>query len=537
MVLSFVEVVMPGDNLAQFKQILANLPEDRRKRLYDRLHAMPASQREAFINDFTRKYLSGQRKHPSKKTGTQTKGTQSGKKPSSPNGSVQKKSHPASGQTQKKSQPASGQTQKKTQPASGQKKAVPAEGHKKSAPVSGQKKPVSSNNQPQKKHSSPAVKHDQDKQGSYAKNHPSQAKAAPVQKKEPVTQKSEHEQKALKKPVNKKPVPAPKKIGKKPVEAPQEIEPEHINAEPIRVIEEPKEPPRSKEASLQSVAIGILMALLIIGFGYIIYLFNKQSIDRKFNQMFGMPAEETIATTPEGLGIIGSEPEFVPSDTPTPVPATPTPTPITLKEDHPDLTGKVIVIDPGHQEVPNTEKETAIKGSSAEKDKATSGATGVDSGAKEYELTLQYALVLKEYLEGCGAKVILTRDTNDADISNIERAKIATDSNADLFIRLHADSAPESNISGVKVYVPSTGKFSKTAVKDGTKLAELVANEIGSTSLGVVQSNMYTGLNYADSVKSYQLVVGYLSNSNDDALITNSETPYKVAVAISEFLR
>ena len=38
---------MPGDNLAQFKQILANLPEDRRKRLYDRLHAMPASQREA----------------------------------------------------------------------------------------------------------------------------------------------------------------------------------------------------------------------------------------------------------------------------------------------------------------------------------------------------------------------------------------------------------------------------------------------------------------------------------------------------------
>ncbi|MBR4914824.1 MAG: N-acetylmuramoyl-L-alanine amidase [Clostridiales bacterium] len=510
---------MPGDNLAQFKQILANLPEDRRKRLYDRLHAMPASQREAFINDFTRKYLSGQRKHPSKKTGTQTKGTQTGKKPSSPNGNVQKKAQPSNGQPQKKAQPANAQ--------------------KKAAPANGQKKPSPSNNQPQKKHPSPAAKNIQGKQGSNVKKHPDQAKAAPVQKKEPAPQKAEHEQRAItpKKPVNKKPIPAPKKIEKLPVEAPQEIEPEHINVEPIRVVEEPKEPPRSKEASLQSVAIGVLMALLIIGFGYIIYLFNKQSIDRKFNQMFGMPAEETIATTPEGLGIIGSEPDFVPTDTPTPVPATPTPTPITLKEDHPDLKGKVIVIDPGHQEVPNTEKETAIKGSSAEKDKATSGAVGVDSGAKEYELTLQYALVLREYLEGCGAKVILTRDTNDADISNIERAKVATDSKADYFIRLHADSAPSGDISGVKVYVPSTGKFSKTAVKDGTKLAELVANEIGSTSLGVVQSNMYTGLNYADSVKSYQLVVGYLSNSNDDSLITNSETPYKVAVAISEFLR
>ena len=95
---------MPGDNLAQFKQILANLPEDRRKRLYDRLHAMPASQREAFISDFTRKYLSGQRKHPSKKTGTQVKANVSGKKPSSPNGSAQKKAQPAN--AQKKAQPA-----------------------------------------------------------------------------------------------------------------------------------------------------------------------------------------------------------------------------------------------------------------------------------------------------------------------------------------------------------------------------------------------------------------------------------------------
>ncbi len=210
---------------------------------------------------------------------------------------------------------------------------------------------------------------------------------------------------------------------------------------------------------------------------------------------------------------------------------------IDIKEDHPDLKGKVIVIDPGHQENPNTELEKVYKGSTAEKDKATSGAVGVNSGAKEYELTLQYALVLREYLEGCGAKVILTRDSNDADISNIERAKIATDNKADCFIRLHADSAPENDIKGVKVYVPSTGSYSKNAVKEGKKLAELVAEEIGSTSLGVVQSNMYTGLNYADSVKSYQLVVGYLSNSDDDALVTNSETPYKVAVAISEFLK
>lgn len=496
MVLSLMEVIMPEDNLAQFKKILANLPEDRRKRLYDRLHAMPASQREAFINDFTRKYLSGQRKHPSKKTGTKVKANVSGKKPSSPNASSQKKSKPADGQA------------KKAQPANGQKK-------------------PSASGKPQDKHPSPAVRNKYpDKHGTEIK-HPVQSKAT-----KPTSAQAKQPQKAE----SKKPAPL-FKFDRKPVKAPAEIEPELINAEPVIIEEEPKEPPRSKEASLQSAAIGVLVALLIIGLGYIVYLFNKQKIDRNFNKMFGMTAEETIATTPDGLGIIGSEPEFIPSDTPTPVPATPTPTPITLKEDHPDLTGKVIVIDPGHQEVPNTELEKVYKGSTAEKDKATSGAVGVNSGAKEYELTLQYALVLREYLEGCGAKVILTRDSNDADISNIERAKIATDNKADCFIRLHADSAPESDIKGVKVYVPSTGSYSKNAVKEGKKLADLVAEHIGSTSLGVVQSNMYTGLNYADSVKSYQLVVGYLSNSDDDALVTDSETPYKTAVAISEFLR
>ena len=480
---------MPEDNLAQFKKILANLPEDRRKRLYDRLHAMPASQREAFINDFTRKYLSGQRKHPSKKTGTQVKANVSGKKPSSPNASSQKKSKPSTVQT------------------------------KKPQPANGQKKPSASGN-PQDKHPSPAVRNKApDKHGTEIK-HPVQSKAS-----KPKSAPAKQPQKAE----SKKPAPL-FKFDRKP-------EPELINAVPVIIEEEPKEPPRSKEASLQSAAIGVLVALLIIGLGYIVYLFNKQKIDRNFNKMFGMTAEETIATTPDGLGIIGSEPTFVPSDTPTPVPATPTPTPITLKEDHPDLTGKVIVIDPGHQEVPNTELEKVYKGSTAEKDKATSGAVGVNSGAKEYELTLQYALVLREYLEGCGAKVILTRDSNDADISNIERAKIATDNKADCFIRLHADSAPESDIKGVKVYVPSTGSYSKNAVKEGKKLADLVAEHIGSTSIGVVQSNMYTGLNYADSVKSYQLVVGYLSNSDDDALVTDSETPYKTAVAISEFLR
>ena len=503
---------MPEDNLAQFKQILSKLPEDKRKRLYDRLHAMPPAQREAFIADYTRKYKSGQRKHPSSKNASQIKGQASAKKTALSNEHGQKTKIDPKKQANAKTdakKPAPTKADPKKHAPSQQdphKKNAPSQAdHKKSAPAKADQ---------QKKQSAPSGKNPQ--KGSPAKKPGSLValsgrNASPVPKKKHEIEKKEPEI---------------------DIEA---IEEELANLKPIE--EEVKEPPTTKEASLHSVAIGAIIALIIVGLGYFIYLFNKTSIDKKFNQMFGMP-DETFATTPSSLGIEGSEPSRqFPTDTPTPIPPTPTPKPVTLKEDHPDLKGKVIVIDPGHQAEANMEKENAIKNSFAEKDKATTGAVGVDSGAKEYEVTLTYAQVLKEYLEGCGAKVILTRDSNEANISNIERAKVATDNNADYFIRLHADSAPDSEISGVKVYVPSTGKYSKSAVKEGNKLAELVAKEIGSTSLGTVQSNMYTGLNYADSVKSYQLVIGYLSNSNDDAIITNSETPYKVAVAISEFMR
>ena len=491
---------MPEDNLAQFKQILSKLPEDKRKRLYDRLHAMPPAQREAFIADYTRKYKSGQRKHPSSKNASQVKGQAPAKK------AVSSNEHGQKTKTDPKKQANAKADAKKHAPSQQDphKKHVPSQAdHKKSAPVKADqhKKAAPSGKNPQK--GSPAKK-------------PSSLAVSSGRKVAPIKKKHEIEK-------------------QQPIDI-EAVEEELANLKPIE--EEAKEPPTTKEASLQSAAIGALIALVIIGLCYFVYLFNKPSMDKKFNQMFGMPAEETLASTPDSLGIEGSEPvRQFPTDTPTPIPPSPTPKPVTLKEDHPDLKGKVIVIDPGHQAVADTELENAIKGSSAEKDKATTGAVGVDSGAKEYQFTLRYAQVLKEYLEGCGAKVILTRDSNEANISNIERAKIATDNNATCFIRLHADSAPDSEISGVKVYVPSSGKYSKSAVKDGNKLAELVAKEIGSTSLGTVQSNMYTGLNYADSVKSYQLVIGYLSNSKDDAIITDSETPYKVAVAVSEFLR
>lgn len=299
---------------------------------------------------------------------------------------------------------------------------------------------------------------------------------------------------------------------------------------------EPDKKEKKKDTSVQSIFAGLLAAILIVGLFYFVYVFNKTAMDKKFNQMFGMPADETFASETDESGIMGPEPRSFPTDTPTPVPSSPTPTPVPVPIDHPDLSGLVIVIDPGHQQDYDHDLEEIGAGTSAEKEKATPGAVGINSGIKEYDITLQYALLMKEYLEGCGAEVILTRDTNDVNLSNIDRAQIAIDNDADYFIRLHADAAPDVDISGVKVYVPSTGDYASSADSEGERLAETVADAIGSTSLGVVQSNMYTGLNHADSIKSYQLVIGYLSNPDDEKLLGAEGTAYKTAAAVAEFL-
>lgn len=413
---------MSGQNkYTEFKQILSELPEDKRKRLYKRLHDLPEKEREAFINDFIRKYK------------------ESGKNPP---------------------------VAKRTPDTNADKNNTEDE---------------------VKDSTSEEVTSDEEKTPESKK--PSKNESV-TKKNTPVKENT----------VNNKPADTKEKVQKNP----------YI-----------------------SVAIGLLAAVFIMGILYFIYVFNKQKIDEKFNSMLGLTPTESVSTETEINDIIGPEPKQFPTNTPTP---SPTPTPIPLAEDHPDLTGLVIVIDPGHQENPDTELEEVVPGSSIEKEKASSGAVGVNSGIKEYELTLEYSLMVKDYLEACGAEVIITRTENDVDLSNIDRANIAIENEADYFIRIHADSAPDSEISGVKVYVPSTGSYSSGAASEGTRLAESVAEAIGSTSLGAVQSNMYTGLNHADSIPSYQLVVGYLSNSDDEALLCNEDTAYNLAVGISNFL-
>ena len=108
---------------------------------------------------------------------------------------------------------------------------------------------------------------------------------------------------------------------------------------------------------------------------------------------------------------------------------------------------KTIVIDPGHQAKGDSSKESIGPGASETKAKVTTGATGIYTKQKESELALKVALLLEKELKQEGYNVIMTRKTNNINISNSQRAKIANNAKADAFIRIHADSYDDSKIN------------------------------------------------------------------------------------------
>ena len=186
------------------------------------------------------------------------------------------------------------------------------------------------------------------------------------------------------------------------------------------------------------------------------------------------------------------------------------------------LEGISIGIDPGHQAHQNTEKEAVAPGSSETKIKVASGTAGVKTGVAEYVVDLDISLQLRDALEALGCTVYMTREINDVDISNQERAIMMNELGADLVLRLHCNGSTNRSANGIGLYVNATGDIAEASYAAAEALLPAMTAATGARADGIFKRDTYTGLNWS-TVPCILVEMGYMSNPEEDVKLNDPE--------------
>ncbi|PES81572.1 N-acetylmuramoyl-L-alanine amidase [Bacillus anthracis] len=185
------------------------------------------------------------------------------------------------------------------------------------------------------------------------------------------------------------------------------------------------------------------------------------------------------------------------------------------------------VIDPGHQQKANLNLEPIGPGATTQKYKVTDGTTGVVTKKREAVLVLEMAFVLKEKLEAKGMQVLMTRTSQDVDISNKERATLANDHKANLFLRLHADGSENPNQSGFAVLTPAEGSpYTKEIYAESLQISQTIVKKMRENQQvkvnGIKFRDDLSGFNWS-KVPGVLLELGFMSNHEEDKKLSDPQ--------------
>lgn len=203
------------------------------------------------------------------------------------------------------------------------------------------------------------------------------------------------------------------------------------------------------------------------------------------------------------------------------------------------------------------------------KDPGCRGRVGTD----EKNITLDISRRLKKDLEARGFKVTMTRDS-DVFISLEGRTEIATRAKADLFVSIHANSSPSRNIDGIEVYslrdLEGAEKRDPQRLKNQRTMFQSLSMKSGDASLESIVADMLFNYKVSEShllaayvnkgatfaakansrgvkragfhvlrntlIPAVLVEVGFLTNSQEEALLRQPEYRQKIAAGVASSL-
>lgn len=202
----------------------------------------------------------------------------------------------------------------------------------------------------------------------------------------------------------------------------------------------------------------------------------------------------------------------------------------------PRPTGFVVCIDPGHQGKANSDPEPIGPGAKETKPKVSAGATGVTTRVPEHEIALAISLKVRDRLERYGVTVVMTRTTANVDISNAQRAQVANNAAANLFLRVHADSSTNASRQGVSTLYPGGNEWVAPITQRSLKAAGMIQREMlestGAIDLSLAERADLSGFNWA-TVPSVLVETGFLSNPAEDKKLSDPAYQDKLADGIA----
>jgi len=212
---------------------------------------------------------------------------------------------------------------------------------------------------------------------------------------------------------------------------------------------------------------------------------------------------------PSGLGRAQAAP--APAAPPSPAPIRPDAAPALPAA---PLAGvRTIVIDPGH----------------GGDEQGTRGASGV----LEKDLVLDIARRLRSVLDArLGVRVLLTRD-DDRIVPHDERASIANNNKADLFISLHANSSPSRSAKGAEVFYLSLDGLGSEArrMAESSDARPVPVLGGGSRDIDLILWDMAQARHLTESAAFAALVEEELRRRVDMSPNPVQQAPFRVLVA------